>query len=86
MDRRSCREPIGGSASIAMNYTGGDPVKYNTWVLGAEPALVKAGEDKVVRMNNDTYYKMAFFLLDQGPVTSHSDYETIFFDGKRMRR
>jgi len=20
-------------------------------------------------MNNDTYYKMAFFLLDQGPVT-----------------
>ncbi|MFV1968098.1 MAG: DUF1254 domain-containing protein [Pirellulaceae bacterium] len=61
--------PYQDTYNYAMNYTGSDPAKFNTWVLGAEPALVKAGEDKVVRMNNDTYYKMAFFLLDQGPVT-----------------
>lgn len=65
--------PYQDTYDYAMNYTGGDPAKFNTWVLGAEPALVKAGEDKVVRMNNDTYYKMAFFLLDQGPVTLGSD-------------
>lgn len=29
---------------------------------------MKAGEDIVVRMNNDTFYKMAFLLLDKGPV------------------
>ena len=55
--------------NYAMQYTGGEAAKFNVWTLGAEPELVKAGEDKVVRMNNDTYYKMAFFLLDQGPVT-----------------
>ena len=33
---------------------------------------MKAGQDKVVRMNNDTYYKMAFLMLDQGSVTLRS--------------
>ena len=64
--------PYQDTYKYAMQYTGGDPAKFNVWALGAEPALVKAGEDKVVRMNNDTYYKMAFFLLDQGPVTLES--------------
>jgi hypothetical protein len=60
--------PYQDTYDYAMKYTGGEPAKFNTWALGVEPTLVKAGEDKVVRMNNDTYYKMAFFLLDQGPV------------------
>jgi len=49
-------------------YTGGESSKLNSWVLGSEPVLVKAGDDKVVRMNNDTYYNMAFMDLSQGPV------------------
>ena len=61
--------PYQDTYEYAMKYTRGEPSMFNTWALGAEPTLVKAGEDKVVRMNNDTYYKMAFFLLDQGPVT-----------------
>lgn len=54
-------------------YTDGDASKLNTWILGEEPILVKAGEDKVVRMNNDTYYKMAFMDLSKGPVKLSSD-------------
>ena len=44
-------------------YTDKNPAKINKWVLGVEPKLVVAGEDTVVRMNNDTYYKMAFIHL-----------------------
>ncbi len=53
-------------------YVGGDPAMLNVWVLGGTPALVKAGEDKVVRMNNDTYYKLAFMDLSSGPVILRS--------------
>ncbi len=60
--------PYQDTHNYAMNYTQGDPAKFNTWVLGSEPVLVKAGRDKVVRMNNDTFYKMAFVVLDKGPV------------------
>ena len=60
--------PYQDTFNYAMRYTGGDPEKLNTWVLGAEPTLVKAGEDKVVRMNNDTFYKMAFVYLEDQPV------------------
>ena len=60
--------PYQDTYNYAMNYTQGDPAKFNMWVLGEEPALVKAGEDKVVRMNNDTFYKMAFMVLDNGPI------------------
>jgi len=60
--------PYQETFKMAMDYTKGDPGKFNTWVMGAEPALVKAGEDKVVRMNNDTYYKIAFVDLSRGPV------------------
>ncbi len=55
-------------------YTGGDPTKLNDWSFGVEPVLVKAGEDKVVRMNNDTYYKFAFLQLNEGPVIIESSY------------
>jgi len=57
-------------------YTGSDPAKLNTWILGQTPVLVKAGQDKVVRMNNDTYYKMAFVDLSNGPVTLNSTTQT----------
>lgn len=60
--------PYQDTHNYAMTYTKGDPTKLNTWVLGLEPMLVKAGEDKVVRMNNDTFYKMAFVVLENGPV------------------
>ena len=55
-------------------YTGGDPAKLNVWSFGVEPVLVKAGQDKVVRMNNDTYYKFAFLQLSEGPVIIESSY------------
>ena len=60
--------PYQDTFNYAKRYTGGDPNKLNVWVLGIEPALVKAGEDTVVRMNNDTFYKMAFVSLKNGPV------------------
>ena len=60
--------PYQDTYEYAMTYTGGEPGKFNTWVIGAKASLVKAGEDKIVRMNNDTYYKLAFLVLDQGPV------------------
>lgn len=40
--------------------------KLNKWVLDPEPVLVKAGEDKVVRMNNDTFYQSALVVEEQG--------------------
>ena len=52
--------PYQDTFDYATRYTGGDPNKLNVWVLGTTPALVKAGEDTVVRMNNDPFYKMAF--------------------------
>ncbi len=64
--------PYQDTYNYAQRYTGGDLTKYNIWVLGAEPSLVKAGQDKVVRMNNDTFYKMAFVVLNNGPVYLNS--------------
>jgi hypothetical protein len=60
--------PYQDTFNYALRYTKGDPAKLNAWVLGAEPTLVKAGDDTVVRMNNDTFYKMAFVYLEDGPV------------------
>jgi hypothetical protein len=51
----------------ALLQTGGDPAKLNAWVM-ASRALIKAGEDAVVRTNNDTLYKMAWLDLEDGPV------------------
>ena len=59
-----------------VRYTGSEPAKLNAWTLGQTPVLVKAGEDKVVRMNNDTYYRMAFVDLSNGPVTLNSTAQT----------
>jgi len=55
----------------AMLQTGGDPAKLNTWVA-AFRNLLKAGEDAVVRSNNDTLYKMAWLYLGEGPVVLQS--------------
>ncbi len=60
--------PYQDTFDYAMRYTGGDPSKLNTCVLGGELALVKAGDDVVVRMNNDTYYEMAILNLENGSV------------------
>lgn len=63
------RVPYQETFNYMMQYTGGDPAKLNKWVDPAEPVLIKAGEDKVVRSNNDTFYKSAFVDLSEGPVT-----------------
>jgi hypothetical protein len=60
--------PYQDTYNYAKTYTRGDPGRFNKWLLGSEPVLVKAGEDKVVRTNNDTFYKMAFVSLSKGPV------------------
>ena len=65
--------PFQDTYNYMKRYTGGEASKLNVWILGQEPILVKAGEDKVVRMNNDTYYKMAFMDLSQGLVTLGSN-------------
>ena len=64
--------PYQDTYNYAVRYTGGDPAKLNTWVPGGEPALVRAGEDTVVRMNNDTYYNAAVLYLEDGPVVIES--------------
>ena len=57
-------------------YTGSDASKLNKWLMPMEPALLKAGEDKVVRSNNDTYYNIAFMDLSEGPVKFSSALHT----------
>jgi len=49
-------------------YTGGKVSNLNIWISRQEPILIKAGEDKAVRMNNDTYYKMAFMDFSNGTI------------------
>ncbi|MCK4349212.1 MAG: DUF1254 domain-containing protein [Candidatus Krumholzibacteria bacterium] len=60
--------PYQDTHNYVLMYTQGDPASFNTWVLGSEPTLVKAGDDKIVRTNNDTFYNMAFVILENGPV------------------
>jgi hypothetical protein len=62
------RVPYQETFDYMMKYTDGDPAKLNHWVAGQEPVIPKAGEDVVVRMNNDTFYKQAFADLSEGPV------------------
>ena len=52
--------------------TQGDPANFNTWIESPEPTLVKAGDDKIVRTNNDTFYNMAFVILENGPAVLRS--------------
>jgi hypothetical protein len=68
--------PYQDTNDYVVKYTGGDASKINTWIVGAEPVLVKAGEDKINRMNNDTIYKMAFVSLEDGPVVISSSAPT----------
>ncbi|MDW4551712.1 DUF1214 domain-containing protein [Defluviimonas sp. D31] len=67
------RLPYQETFNYMMQYTGGDPAKLNAWVAGREPVIFKAGEDVVVRMNNDTFYKQAFADLSEGPVVLTSE-------------
>ena len=64
--------PYQETFDYAMRLTGGDPGKLNQWVQ-ASRNLLKAGEDKIVRSNNDTLYKTAFVYLGDGPVVLRSD-------------
>jgi hypothetical protein len=55
----------------AVLQTGNDPARLNTWI-GTPRGLLKAGEDDVVRSNNDTVYRMAWIYLGDGPVVLES--------------
>ena len=67
------RVPYQETFDYMMQHTGGDPAKLNTWAAGIEPVIPKAGEDVVVRMNNDTFYKQAYANLSEGPVVLTSE-------------
>jgi hypothetical protein len=66
------RFPYQNTFAYAMQFTGGDPAKLNKWGQAARD-LLKAGEDAIVRSNNDTLYKTAFIYLGDGPVVLRSD-------------
>jgi hypothetical protein len=63
--------PYQETFDYVMQLTGGDAGKLNKWVQ-ASRNLLKAGEDKIVRSNNDTLYKTAFVYLGDGPVVLRS--------------
>ena len=46
--------PYQETYEYAEKYTDRLPRMLNEWSLGEVPTLVEAGEDEVVRMNNDT--------------------------------
>jgi len=64
--------PYQETFDYAMRLTGGDPGKLNGWGQASRD-LLKAGEDTIVRSNNDTLYKTAFVYLGDGPVVLRSD-------------
>jgi hypothetical protein len=64
--------PYQETFEYALRLTGGDPGKLNQWGQ-ASRELLKAGEDTIVRSNNDTLYKTAFIYLGDGPVVLRSD-------------
>jgi hypothetical protein len=64
--------PYQNTFEYALLFTGGDAGKLNHWAQ-ASRNLLKAGEDKIVRSNNDTLYKTAFVYLGDGPVVLRSD-------------
>lgn len=53
---------------------------------GGEPGLTLAGEDVVVRMNDDTYYNGAVVVLDSGPIIlgSHAHADDRFYSFQLM--
>jgi hypothetical protein len=64
--------PYQDTFDYAMRLSGGDSEKLNQWGQASRD-LLKAGEDKIVRVNNDTLYKTAFVYLGEGPVVLRSD-------------
>jgi hypothetical protein len=64
--------PYQETYDYAIRLTGGDPGKLNQWGQASRD-LLKAGEDTIVRSNNDTLYKTAFIYLGDGPVVLRSD-------------
>jgi hypothetical protein len=64
--------PYQNTYDYAMQFTGGDAGKLNQWGQASRD-LLKAGEDTIVRSNNDTLYKTAFVYLGDGPVVLRSD-------------
>jgi hypothetical protein len=66
------RFPYQNTYEYTLQFTGGDAGKLNQWVQ-ASRNLLKAGEDTIVRSNNDTLYKTAFIYLGDGPVVLRSD-------------
>lgn len=65
--------PYQDTYKYMIKYTGEDPGMLNKPTPG-EPELTKAGEDKIVRMNNDTYYTGGFIYLAEGPVKLSASY------------
>ena len=61
--------PYQETYGYVLKYTGGDPRQLNKIFPGSKPVLEKAGTDRVVRMNNDTYYSGGVVYLSAGPVT-----------------
>ena len=64
--------PYQNTYDYAIRLTGGDAEKLNKWGQASRD-LLKAGEDTIVRSNNDTLYKTAFVYLGDGPVVLRSD-------------
>jgi hypothetical protein len=64
--------PYQETFDYAMRLTGGDSGMLNRWGQASRD-LLKAGEDKIVRSNNDTLYKTAFVYLGNGPVVLRSN-------------
>ena len=65
--------PYQDTYNYMIKYTGGNPGMLNKPTPG-EPQLTKAGEDKIVRMNNDTYYTGGFIYLAEGAVKLSANY------------
>ena len=63
--------PYQDTYKYVKRYIGDDPSKLNTWLV-TEPKLIRAGEDVVVRTNNDTFYTMAFIFLEDEPIVLES--------------
>jgi hypothetical protein len=62
------RVPYQVTYDYTVRYTGGDPRNFSRWVPEGEPALVRAGNDRLPRTSNDAYLKGAALLLNNGPV------------------
>jgi len=69
--------PYQDTYEYVLKYTGGGNVELlNKLFPNSEAVLEKAGSDRVVRMNNDTYYSGGTVYLSEGPVKlSASEYD-----------